>query len=346
MTKDWDVDLMPRKKYSWGSVLEDVRLRRSDLATCGHWMWRVTQLNIEAVQYMQGCATYLVPKPTVIATTIFDPFSLCIWILIAILTQIVSFILYLTQKYIVGINRNYSYCFLEVFRILALNPMTNFPTHRNLKFILVLWYSTALQLSIAFSAGFTSTLTHEKYTNPVDNIKDIVYNDVACYDVGTSLSSWLKYSDNVFVKMLAKTIISNHTMENLPDDACLGANVIRRFVVPEISDIREDIKDKIKLISECVGEFFLTFALQKNSPYSEFVDRKIRMFQEHGLTEVWFKYAIYQDYNYWQKMSQYVMPRTSIIRKKLNYDQMEGAFYVLLVGLLTAFAAFIIESFN
>lgn len=360
IAKDWNINyqIFKREDSPWAKTVDNVENGTSNLALCSPFLQSVAKRNLDmTVSYSDACLTFLVPKPKILPkeTYVLQPLQKICWIIIIFVTLFVAFFcIFCSIVYKIFLNRKTGRKFLDFganvmdsIRLVTLGSLKRFPSGEELiyRFILSSWCITSLLISTGYSGGFTSSFTTPRYSNPINSFKDMVDQNIYFGSPELETISYLTNSFNPHIVELSKNFIfeSNPTVDK-PKRVRRGnyAIMIKRLSRNFLTDLEVTSygKKHLKVISECFLTSNIVWALNKNSPFIFFINRKLRGFIEHGFLNYWFflmKYT-YGMENTNQFFSDYVEDHSSI--EVLNLDSIQGAFYVLVFGLGLAVVCF------
>lgn len=97
----------------------------------------------------------------------------------------------------------------------------------------------------------------------------------------------------------------------------------------------------MKVIPQCIANFYTVFAFQRDSPMVEVFDRQMLKFLEYGIVEHWQR--IYSAEGQVRYMKNFFKNLNAEVRQEIDFSKIRGAFCFLIYGYATATAAFILE---
>lgn len=336
-------------------VIDEVNNGESDVAIGSLWQSAYAPKNVSLTYpHNQFCLTFLVPKPKLLPDTsyVFQPLNSYLWLLIIAVLLIMCFSIQLlacfhrkskTFRHVVCTDN--VALVLHGIRIFTLGSVKRtIPAALNYLRILFLAFAfTSLCLSTAYSAGFTSSLTYPRYSAPMRTIKDMLKRNIkltAVRDVDRPIiQSYLEESPNPHVSSLAKQVISNSSDKY--SSAIIVLDLDRKYITK--TDYLDDYyRTHYQLLRECVKRQNVVFVLQRDSPFLQYFNEQIQRFIEHGFVDYWHRMALGESNMSFVK-NFYTVYVEDYHPKPLDIKKLQGAFYLLNVGLCLGFIIFLIE---
>ncbi|RZC42162.1 Lig chan domain containing protein, partial [Asbolus verrucosus] len=286
------------KYEQWAIILRRVVNKSSDLAACSQWQVMMNSSLVDTTYPLkQICVTFLVPKPKLLPrfTFILQPFSVILWFMTIVMFFLVSITIIETQRVYRMFQEYYAkdttIVFFQLIRLWTLGGSSGMPrsTHHTLRLVYLIWFIFCVMYSTYYSAGITSALTNPQFTNVIKTVEDMVNHNI-------------KWLEDTFLK----TSFQTSDVENYRKLGDLGTSEKRRnvaIIVKQLSTLyltdTEDLDDyertNLTVLKECIGNFYLVFAMKKRSPYTRIIDKYFGRFQEQGLVQFWLKNATYFD---------------------------------------------------
>lgn len=343
----------------WNEVVNEVSRGDSDIALCSLWQSAHIRRNVSLTYpHNQLCITFLVPKPKLLSEVsyVFQPFHLSLWLLVIAAVLITCFFVRLltyfchtdrTNRQSVAFSDNFT-PILHAIRIFTLGSVkgTIPTTQTHLRVLFIVFAFAGLCLSTAYSAGFTSSLTYPRYSEPIWTIKDMIKQNVKISvkehvdeNEEASFKSFLNEFVNPDVRSLANQFASDDS------DKYSHARLVKVWggrYVTDTEDMDDYSKTHYQVLRECIMQENIVFVLQRNSPFISFINKQIQRFIEHGFVDYWYKKSLIEsDMSY---MSNFYTTYVENIRPKpLHGKKLQGAFYLLNCGLLLSFIVFLAE---
>lgn len=342
----------------WSLNLNDVLNNRSDIAMCNQWQISVATNDMDmSIPYMQTCSTFLVPKPNLLPqfTYVFQPFQIELWSFTAFLITLYGCLLYIISNgYRRIFNTTIAYtkigiALMHSIRILTVGstylPPTFFGSLRQIIFFSSL---TALLLSTAYSSGFTSSLTSPRYEKPINVLEDMV--EQGTYWGAKEVDTFAVYNTtkNQFLQIINKRfkleMNDNDRDDRISDNNyAFAINNLPNHYITDTEELNEYGKVHMKVLSECVGFYYLVFGYKRNSPYKKLIDKHINRCDEHGLINHWnglmqtFGGSSYMD-NFFKT---YVTTKNTF--EPLNIKLIQGIFIFLIIGYVISVCILFLE---
>lgn len=343
----------------WNEVVNEVSRGDSDIALCSLWQSINIKRNVSlSYPHNQVCITFLVPKPKLLSEVsyVFQPFRFILWLTVMAAILFISFFVrFLTYFCHTDRTNKQSVIFSDSFtpilhaiRIFTLGSLKKkIPTTQtHLRILFIIFAFVCLCLSTAYSAGFTSSLTYPRYSEPIWTIKDMIKQNVkislkehADKNEEANLKSFLKEFINPDVQFLANQFASDDS------DKYSHAKLVKVWggrYVTDAEDMDDYSKTHYQVLRECIMQENIVFVLQRNSPFISFINKQIQRLIEHGFADYWYKKSLIEsDMSY---MSNFYTTYVENFRPKPLYSKkLQGAFYLLNFGLLLSFIVFLVE---
>lgn len=107
-------------------------------------------------------------------------------------------------------------------------------------------------------------------------------------------------------------------------------------------DVPSDVLHQLRSIHDCVRTFMQAIGYRKSLPYAGAIDRIIGRLTDTGIIEYWIKRLFEEKYpaTTFQKMYEYKISPNDIIPAPLSIDNLQGAFLVLIIGIVLGMVAF------
>lgn len=103
----------------------------------------------------------------------------------------------------------------------------------------------------------------------------------------------------------------------------------------------------LRLMKTCVDEHYTVFPFGRNSPYKEYVNRKLGQYTDAGIVQHWFSLmGIKHGKSYMAGLFDKNNAKVRSEARSLEFKNVIGAFYLLGVGLLISMVAFIWELYS
>lgn len=277
----------------WERSLQDLEYNISDMAMCSIWMTKDHYQKFDLSNFNDLlCNTFVVPKPTAItqASLMYLPLNYWVWIAF-LLTLILSAIL-LNLMSIFGKNlmnkENYGSQFnipltviLDLVGIVTSHGLPHFPVQLPIKVLIMSWTFFSLLLTTGYMTGYTTLLTIPRYTKPIETLSDFLEQGVQWGEPmkNPKVVPTLLATENPEYIELARRVRTEESFAAIYK--LLGTPNYGRFIkVLSKSFVTEtenyiQFSENLKTMSQCIFEYYSTFAFQKQSPFRKIIDRQI-----------------------------------------------------------------------
>lgn len=295
ITKNWKIEFNLNNNFvdSWKKTISDTINNISDVSMCSIWQ------NIENFNLMDlstyidhQCITFVVPRPIPIsqATFIYLSFNSTVWIMFIftlITTTILLNILTLT-RFKLKIENNKSSKFLrlttsltEIIGSATSHAIQNIPKNGPIRILLISWILMCLCLGTSYSTGYTSLLMSPPYTKRIDDVHEFL--EQGLYWLGA-------YYTNSFVTSLGVNgnkdfieLSKRFALEGSDDDRYQKlstgkySKMVKRLSSNFVTDTESfgNLSSNLKIMKQCLREYYTVFAFQKNSVLTNLFDKKI-----------------------------------------------------------------------
>ncbi|XP_049772852.1 glutamate receptor 2-like [Schistocerca cancellata] len=237
---------------------------------------------------------------------------------------------------------------LDVYRLLHLNSLPRLPTRSSPRCVLVAWCFFSQLLATSYSSTFTSVLTVQRYGPPIDSFRDLLQRGVFWGGRNQALQRQISVIDDPYIREFG----ARYREELTPQDKesrlregryAVFVTVINDYVT-HTENLPADVRRSLRLLKETMAKYYISIALQKNSPYKSTLDRRMRFLHYSGLINYWMKHVIARLGHHYMRSffadhadSQHEMPQ------KLSLQAVEGAFFIFTTGITIAFLVFLSE---
>lgn len=354
--KNWPSEY---KIYSGDELFKNIKLEVAagvrDIGFGSFWDLSTVAYDVDmSFPYSQVCATFLVPKPSLLpyATFVYQPISAEFWFLIVIMLLIMSTIFTFARfVYKSSTRTDFTIGFLYTIRTITCGGIPQFPppTQYIFRYILTTWCLNALLISTAYSSGLASILSYPRYTKPINSMQDMV--DQKIYWMAPETDTWDVYrnSSNPVLKQLVNLFVLEMETYKRNINIRKGNGAIKVQLTARSFIDAEDLdsygKTHLKLLPECAGAYALIYAFKKGSVYTKIFDHAIKMFLEHGFINVWANSISQLSHMLDIKNFQGSYSVQLLKFHNLSIEELQGAFHLLIFGLICAVFFFILEYF-
>ena len=295
--------------------------------------------------------TFMAPKPQPISHALLLYLPLQFWTWITLLNTLLSFglILYAAAKLLPASTRyrNIHHCFLDTTRLLMLNSLPKFPRQATLRYLLTSWAFFSLLATTVYSSGFTSLLTSPLYSKPIDTIQDLLDQNIYWGEQAVRFNGLITYSDNVKLqefgkRFVAETSLNDREKRILEGKYAIFCKVFSNTFVTDSEQLSPRARQTLRVMQEPIFKFYVGIGLRENSPYKSYFDLTITRLQQAGLIDFWQDLIINRLGNHYMK-SLFSVQNNVNHRKPLSYNSLQGAFSLLVIGLIIASFVFVGE---
>jgi len=277
----------------------------------------------------------------------YSPFQLPVWIAILFSIAFASLLLYLAAKRekivstFKSANNGIFFVFTNVIGVGRNHGgVTRYSTINRLLF--GIWLLCALVLSLSYQSVLISFMTSPRIPPPIDTIQQLVDSSLGKIAYADFFKTFLLLSTIPVMKELGQqmTVTYNLTyMYSLMDSdswAIQSSKENLNYVVAKYFK-ETGTENRMHLMKECVWPFLRVFGLPNDSPLKRDFDYQIQRLFEAGLIQ-------YHHSKFTKVPTDPTVTKTKSI-KGLSLHDLEGAFYLLIVGFIASFVCFLMEQF-
>lgn len=348
LVKDWPIEykIIPNKN---GGVLINkfllaigyVETGQSDIAYCFLWQRVLMERKVDfSAAMFPTCVTFLVHKPKLLQSYTFlfqafqdiNTFIICLFA-IAVLEIIYQiFITDLWQaKVLYG---KFAEIQLTSSRIFLIIFVTFY-------FLFFSYYSAKLTVLSSFPR-FSQ--------NYIRSFTDMVDQQTQWVEPKNDIQKWLKSTNDSICMGIAQNfrIGDNRTEINKKLKTGQYGFLVKRFAGDFVSG-SEELDDYAKTylhpIPGCLATFYSSIAFQRNSPFPNYLNRKIISMFENGIVHYWRELTLRKPtYGYLKRFkSLYV---DEMVTSKFDMDKLSGILYFLVCGYGLSIVCFVNEVFK
>ena len=302
-----------RKTGKWTGVIGDVYRGDADI-TWGHLFIGTSRLTVvDFTQwYFMDPACVAVPRPREAYTKMFaalQPFSNNSWF--AIITMIISMMLLFTIYQFIG-NDNESFGSEYVMYVWASSMMQQHNmTHRIknsiLRLVVCLFLALSFILYSAYGGALKSILTITVYPPPVNTFDELTTVIKAeNWKISTCCKAlyrfWNTYDSNIadmmfvsnwgnpnFLENAIKNVsfVATGEQRNGQQYALIDTQKTLKYGIHKFSLVDKNSQTDIHIMDQCYYYIPISFAIGKNSPLKEPINRKIVQLREGGFINKW-----------------------------------------------------------
>lgn len=357
ITKNWPIQYIIDKevngirKNMFISIIEMAQRNETDIAVCSLWQRVIQERELDMTGTVSTiCLTYLVARPKIMnsSTFIAQPFENRLWLacfglilLMTILLTSFNYILF-EKPFIPSLQVSFMY----VLRYFSLGAVETRLKCRSIQYLLTCWCCFCLILSVYYAAGVTILFQFPRYTNNINSYEDIVRMGLNWEEPLDDIRKWLKNTGDPLYSQLADLYLKNDNRTEMNErlrynNYVFMVKVLREKYVMNAEELDDYNRLHMKLIPDCLANFYSVIAFKKNSPLVKIFDRKIKSFVEYGLTNYWHRmFANRVEFRY---MKLFFMLNEQDYLQEFDLPKLQGSFYLLTIGYLLALFVFFVE---
>lgn len=345
---------------TWEAVKIDVGRGITDIGMCSQWLSISLNTKTYSMPYTQNCATFLVPKPTVLsfALFVFLPFNYRVWICIVIVAIIQIIMIHFFARKYMQLFRNFasrytriSDSFDHIVRILIQQSTNYFPANNQhvLRALILIWVLTSLLIATGYSAGITSLLAKPRYTKPINSFDDFHNEKIQWGSNNRLYADILLSSGDATMMKVANSYVyeGNDQVKSARLKRGKYAALIKTISNNFVTDVEFLQNDKeltysLRVMQECLNNYYVVFSLRENSPFKHLFDKKIYQITESGLHKYWFNeienhYSITYMHNFFIDFSDIS------INEALTLNKIQGIYVFYFCSIVLAIIVFVFE---
>lgn len=294
ISKDWNVEfvIFPSRSI----MMQQLNSRKIDMSTCSLWLKYDNYLQFDLVSYFdRQCITLMVPKQQYLfsAANIYLSLGNSIWLSVAISFIGITVALVVISRLSVNLNihqpqkmpyHKIGIAVMEMINVATSHGMSHMSVQTSIRFALSGWIIFSLYFSTIYSTGYMSILAAPPTTAPINTVDDFIGRGLiwAGYDTRKRIiAGLLAYNQTVYRKL-----VESRKIEISPEKRVRNVNkqkygyMITQFSNYYLSEIplgNETDKFPLRLMNQCIFNYFTVFAFQANSPYTRYFNEKIYM---------------------------------------------------------------------
>jgi len=239
-------------------------------------------------------------------------------------------------------------CLLDTFRMLMLNGSPRFPQHVTLRYLLTSWAFFSLLTMTMYSTGYTSLITSPPYSPPINTVDDLLYQGIYWGERSNGLLSFFLGTGHPklteFGKRFKQEMSESDREERiLQGQYAVFTKVLSSMFVTETEMLSEKARHRLRIMEESVFTFHVAIGLHPNSPVKSRIDKAIMWLQDAGITSYWQSLMIQNlGYHYMSTFFEEGNSKNND-HSALSLNSMQGAFYLLAVGLALSCITWLLE---
>ncbi|KAI9559846.1 hypothetical protein GHT06_013853 [Daphnia sinensis] len=315
----------------------------------------ISSLRLPYVDYTDiynfGYESFLVPAPRPYGkwTALFYSFTWPTWLA----TIVSAFVVIVMLRFAAACSARYSgttsndvfadfqYCCLYVIGNLSnvqVQPQ-NITSGSNRTF-LIGWLFATLILSTGYRSGLISYMTFPFTPPAIDTLQQLVDSPLQKVAFGGFFKSILMNSTNELEKEIGEQLIPHYNLTGMFLSLETGSSAIESSLnnllyMAATMYPTTSAGPRVHLIKENLVPAWVAFGLQKNSQLKPYFDKEIQRLIESGLVE-------HHRTTFAKKLDKW-NPKKANDRISFSLDSLQGAFYLLGVGIVASIVVFIVE---
>ncbi|XP_071531064.1 probable glutamate receptor [Panulirus ornatus] len=240
-----------------------------------------------------------------------------------------------------------SYTIACIMKGLVNQSQNKLPRPWSLRLFLAAWWLTAYVIIISYTCNLIAVLTVPVFPTRIQTLQQLAHSDfrLCMLDYGEFVPDALASSSDAVMRSLGgKMDLVSVTDEGFYGQEDCGALVLdgknahtETYAYLRITYSDMGMSDKVYFMREQIYEGNLAFFFRKHTPWVPSLNKGIRFLTESGFVQHWQK-NLMEEFD----KSKDQEGKESTLRP-LTLAHLQGAFFVLAMGLLSGFLAFLLE---
>ncbi|XP_066245425.1 uncharacterized protein [Euwallacea similis] len=358
MTRGYPVEFVfPDKEIAnpWSHVLSMVEMKKSDMAGCSQFVTNMGKKSIDFTLNMnQICNTFLVPKARPLPAVYFlvQPFNLNVWVASSFLTIFATLTLLVAMEY----WRKFSNCKMKLsatdyslilVSIIRVYSFGNLQLSRHAAsiwsirlFFLCLTFHSFLT-STYYNAGLSSNIAIPRLSPQINTLQDIVDHGLLFQEKSYIREDFIYVNSSLFHNLALLYRKGNRMKTILDGTSVLTVKTLENSYVTDLYGFKDGELQNYRALKECIGNFYMGFALQINSPFKGEFDEVAKKITESGIMKKWLNDRIYP-----QKRVQdpfFSSYNSNVRYTTITSERLFGGFLLLVVGYVLSCVSLVFE---
>ncbi|XP_066145989.1 glutamate receptor ionotropic, delta-2-like [Euwallacea fornicatus] len=358
MTRGYPVEFVfPDRKIAnpWSYVLSTVETKKSDMAGCSQFVTNMGKNNVDFTLNMnQICNTFLVPKarPLPAAFFLVQPFNFNVWVASSFLMIFATLTLLVFMKYWGKFSNcksalpetDYSSVLISVVRAYSFGNM-QLSRHVSriwsirLSFLCLIFHS--FLTSTYYNAGLSSNIAIPRLGRQINTLQDIVDNGLVFQEKSYIQKDFIHVNSSLFNNLALLYRQGDRTKTILDGTSVVTVKTLENSYVTDLYGFKGEELQNYRALKECIGNFYMGFALQINSPFKREFDRVAQKIMESGIMKKWLNDRIYPE-------KRVQDPFFSSFNSNVRYtiitsERLFGVFVLLIVGYVLSCISLVFE---
>ena len=329
----------------WDGMTQLIKEKKVDIAI-GDLYMLAGQPYDYSIPYKFNYEGFIVPIPQPYAkwTALVYPFSVLVWI--ATFLSIISAILVLrclakctfrpsmSEEFFHDTMRCFCYVigsFLGVAQPRQINSMTY-------RVFVTFWLlSAATIIPAVYRSGFISLMTSPPAQRPIDTVRELSVSSLgkATLDTEFFKSSGVSFEQSLGHQMVNANVSQMMHLIGTGSWAIEGGLDFLQYAIASHYSLSSRSNSKFHVMKEFLIPTRSCMVLQKDSPLKVYIDQALQRLREYGFVK-------YHQSKFVKKLQEFRIP---VQPSAFSLDHLQGAFYLLLFGVLLSFFVFILEHF-
>jgi hypothetical protein len=208
------------------------------------------------------------------------------------------------------------------------------------RIFIIWWLFGTLILTTGYRSGLISYMTFPFTPPSIDTLQQLVDSPLKKVVFGGFIKSILLNSTNELEKKIGQDLVPNYNLTGMfvsleSGSSAVQSNLNNLLYMAATMYPTTTAGPKVHLIKENIMPAWVAFGLQKNSELKPYFDKGIQRLVESGLID-------YHKTKFAKKIANW-NPKKANDRISFSLDSLQGAFYLLGIGVVASIFVFVIE---
>lgn len=288
IAKNWNLTYFPQQ--GWTQLFTNTREHLSDLSLCSVWETEKNFHQFDLTIYFEHqCGTFIVQKPSYLneATYIYIPFDFYVWMAFIAMFLTTAFMLRILTSLGFKICKrrwesskfnSLTYCFLEIVNTTTSHGVTKFPTQIPIRILITCWMMFILLIGTGYTTEYTSLLTSPPTSKPIDTVNDFIdakyfWGEEGVDKIVREFKNSEKYTK--FIDFVQETSQQEQVDFLLTKKYGRFVKVLSSKNYITDTETFSHLAKSLRLLKECLFNYYIILAFQKNSGFKTIFDQKI-----------------------------------------------------------------------
>ena len=332
-----------RPLEKWAGMVKLVAEKGVDIAIGDNYLYAKTSCSIPHKFNYEG---FIVPTPQPYPkwTALVYPFSVTVWLATLLSIILVVLILKCLAKW-TDSTQDKSFLDLTLCLSYVIGSLLGVCQPRQIstmtfRLFVIFWLlSAATIISTVYRSGFISLMISPPSKRPIDTIREL--SESSLNKASVSYAWFFKKSDNVYEQKIGKEIVQANTSDIMhllgsgswaieSDLDHLQYALLTQYSATWSSSRFHVMKERFYPTRSCM-------LLQNDSPLKVHIDRAIQQLRESGFVN-YYRSKFVKKLN---ELKPHQVMQSTVI--PFSLDHLQGAFYILIFGVLLSLVAFVLE---